>query len=253
MLFVCRVLCAIGCFWWKNILHYANSHGLWCSVQVWSWWIWWQYTKKQHMSGCAGKLLELIIFAYSKTTTFRNMLNNLLSGRMRDHIVIYVHSTAFFFLPFFKKNYMFTQLLIVFQLFWDCLLFKKDFFWSLECHLLWRPVYKNKVFINFSLTPLQNCNWRSLLFLFSPGFSVIMLDFRGGLCCFNVLLNWVMMDRWRCIDIFGNVWLFSRWVQTECRSLGETDNPEVSELLKTAVRCLRERPVLFKYCAEEVT
>lgn len=43
-----------------------------------------------------------------------------------------------------------------------------------------------------------------------------------------------------------------RWVQTECRSLGETDNPEVSELLKTAVRCLRERPVLFKYCAEEV-
>ncbi|XP_023525183.1 conserved oligomeric Golgi complex subunit 6 [Cucurbita pepo subsp. pepo] len=43
-----------------------------------------------------------------------------------------------------------------------------------------------------------------------------------------------------------------RWVQTECRSLGETDNPEVGELLKTAVRCLRERPVLFKYCAEEV-
>ncbi|KAJ9552581.1 hypothetical protein OSB04_016626 [Centaurea solstitialis] len=43
-----------------------------------------------------------------------------------------------------------------------------------------------------------------------------------------------------------------RWVQTECRRLGDTDNPEVSELLKMAVRCLRERPVLFKYCAEEV-
>ncbi|KAK3029737.1 hypothetical protein RJ639_038014 [Escallonia herrerae] len=43
-----------------------------------------------------------------------------------------------------------------------------------------------------------------------------------------------------------------RWVQTECRRLGDTDNPEVSELLKTAVRCLKERPVLFKYCAEEV-
>ncbi|GMH10993.1 hypothetical protein Nepgr_012834 [Nepenthes gracilis] len=43
-----------------------------------------------------------------------------------------------------------------------------------------------------------------------------------------------------------------RWVQTECRRLGDTDNPEVSELLKTAVRCLRERPVLFKYCAEEL-
>ncbi|GAB2285196.1 Golgi transport complex subunit 6 [Dionaea muscipula] len=43
-----------------------------------------------------------------------------------------------------------------------------------------------------------------------------------------------------------------RWVQTECRRLGDTDNPEVSELLKTAVRCLKERPVLFKYCAEEL-
>lgn len=45
----------------------------------------------------------------------------------------------------------------------------------------------------------------------------------------------------------------SRWVQAECRRLGDSDNPEVSELLKTAVRCLKERPVLFKYCAEEVT
>ncbi|KAI4314617.1 hypothetical protein L6164_027505 [Bauhinia variegata] len=43
-----------------------------------------------------------------------------------------------------------------------------------------------------------------------------------------------------------------RWVQAECRKLGDTDNPEVSELLKTAVRYLWERPVLFKYCAEEV-
>ncbi|KAK1430282.1 hypothetical protein QVD17_12919 [Tagetes erecta] len=43
-----------------------------------------------------------------------------------------------------------------------------------------------------------------------------------------------------------------RWVQTECRRLGDTDNPEVGELLKMAVRCLKERPVLYKYCAEEV-
>ncbi|CAL1373854.1 unnamed protein product [Linum trigynum] len=43
-----------------------------------------------------------------------------------------------------------------------------------------------------------------------------------------------------------------RWVQAECRKLGDTDNPEVGDLLKTAVRCLKERPVLFKYCAEEV-
>ncbi|CAI9759527.1 unnamed protein product [Fraxinus pennsylvanica] len=43
-----------------------------------------------------------------------------------------------------------------------------------------------------------------------------------------------------------------RWVQIECRRLGDVDNPEVGELLKTAVRCLKERPVLFKYSAEEV-
>lgn len=46
--------------------------------------------------------------------------------------------------------------------------------------------------------------------------------------------------------------LFFRWVQAECKKLGDSDNPEVSELLKTAVRSLKERPVLFKYCAEEV-
>lgn len=43
-----------------------------------------------------------------------------------------------------------------------------------------------------------------------------------------------------------------RWVQSKCKELGDGDNPEVSDLLKRAVRCLRERPVLFKYCAEEV-
>ncbi|KAJ6925322.1 oligomeric Golgi complex subunit 6 [Populus alba x Populus x berolinensis] len=43
-----------------------------------------------------------------------------------------------------------------------------------------------------------------------------------------------------------------RWVQAECRKLGDSDNPEVDELLKTAVRWLKERPALFKYCAEEV-
>ncbi|KDP37812.1 hypothetical protein JCGZ_06714 [Jatropha curcas] len=43
-----------------------------------------------------------------------------------------------------------------------------------------------------------------------------------------------------------------RWVQAEFRKLGDADNPEVGDLLKTAVCCLKERPVLFKYCAEEV-
>lgn len=46
--------------------------------------------------------------------------------------------------------------------------------------------------------------------------------------------------------------VYFRWVQTECRRLGDIDNPEVAELLRTAVRCLKDRPVLFKYCAEEV-
>lgn len=43
-----------------------------------------------------------------------------------------------------------------------------------------------------------------------------------------------------------------RWVQAECRSLGDNDTPEVSDLLKTAAQSLKDRPVLFKYCAEEV-
>ncbi|GAX74715.1 hypothetical protein CEUSTIGMA_g2163.t1 [Chlamydomonas eustigma] len=43
-----------------------------------------------------------------------------------------------------------------------------------------------------------------------------------------------------------------RWVQGECRSIGEYDAPEVGNTLQAAVCSLRERPVLFKYCAEEV-
>ncbi|KIZ02121.1 Conserved oligomeric Golgi complex subunit 6 [Monoraphidium neglectum] len=43
-----------------------------------------------------------------------------------------------------------------------------------------------------------------------------------------------------------------RWVQSECRNLGEHDAPEVDPTLTAAVAALRQRPVLFKYCAEEV-
>ncbi|PSC76084.1 Conserved oligomeric Golgi complex subunit 6 [Micractinium conductrix] len=43
-----------------------------------------------------------------------------------------------------------------------------------------------------------------------------------------------------------------RWVQQECRSLSEADAPEINPLLQQAAAALRERPVLFKYCAEEV-
>lgn len=43
-----------------------------------------------------------------------------------------------------------------------------------------------------------------------------------------------------------------RWVQNECRGLGEADAPEVEPLLQRAAAALRARPVLFRYCAEEV-
>lgn len=46
--------------------------------------------------------------------------------------------------------------------------------------------------------------------------------------------------------------LARRWVQAECRNLGEYDAPEVDPTLTAAVAALRDRPVLFKYCAEEV-
>lgn len=55
-----------------------------------------------------------------------------------------------------------------------------------------------------------------------------------------------------CISTPGIKMPYIRWVQAECKKLGDTDNPEVGELLKKAIRCLKERPVLFKYCAEEV-
>ena len=63
----------------------------------------------------------------------------------------------------------------------------------------------------------------------------------------NTILAIYLMEKEWCI-----ISQFVRWVQTECRNLGDSDTPEVSDLLKTAARCLNERPVLFKYCAEEV-
>lgn len=48
-----------------------------------------------------------------------------------------------------------------------------------------------------------------------------------------------------------------RWVQSECRALAlgdssASDSPEVPPLLRTAAQWLSGRPVLVKYCAEEV-
>ena len=41
-------------------------------------------------------------------------------------------------------------------------------------------------------------------------------------------------------------------MQGDCRRLGDTDAPEVDPTLQRAAAALRERPVLFKYCAAEV-
>ena len=48
------------------------------------------------------------------------------------------------------------------------------------------------------------------------------------------------------------VWRLIRWVQGECRRLGDADAPEVDPLLQRAAAALRERPVLYAYCAQEV-
>ncbi|EEH55413.1 uncharacterized protein MICPUCDRAFT_34570 [Micromonas pusilla CCMP1545] len=44
-----------------------------------------------------------------------------------------------------------------------------------------------------------------------------------------------------------------RWVQGECAALAEDDAGEVPELLSRAMSALRARPVLHKYCVEEVS
>ena len=46
--------------------------------------------------------------------------------------------------------------------------------------------------------------------------------------------------------------LCCRWVQGECSTLGDMDAPEVDPRLHRAAQALRERQVLFRYCAEEV-
>lgn len=46
--------------------------------------------------------------------------------------------------------------------------------------------------------------------------------------------------------------MLGRWVQSECRKLGDGDAPEAWPLLQRASQALKERPVLYKYCALEV-
>eukprot|EP00983_Pelagomonas_calceolata_P118428 1160507-Pelagomonas_calceolata.AAC.7 len=55
-----------------------------------------------------------------------------------------------------------------------------------------------------------------------------------------------------CNEVPVDGCLLHVWVQSECRGIGDFDAPEVDGNLQAAVRALQQRPVLFKYCAEEV-
>lgn len=44
-----------------------------------------------------------------------------------------------------------------------------------------------------------------------------------------------------------------RWVQDEFHAMSDDDTPEPHELLGHAALALQERPILFKYCAEEIS
>ncbi len=67
-----------------------------------------------------------------------------------------------------------------------------------------------------------------------------------GLCILQgyLLLHPTAFFRLPCV--------WCRWVQGECASLGDMDAPEVDPRLHRAAEALRERQVLFRYCAEEV-
>lgn len=45
----------------------------------------------------------------------------------------------------------------------------------------------------------------------------------------------------------------ARWVQGECKTLAEEDGPDVPDLLTRAMTALKSRPVLHRYCIEEVS
>lgn len=91
--------------------------------------------------------------------------------------------------------------------------------------------------------------WKINIFNINFGY---YLFFSYRLSLFMLLPTHSVVQLMNRLDDLPLLCLNSRWVQAECRKLGDTDNPEVSELLKTAVRCLKERPMLFKYCGEEV-
>lgn len=42
------------------------------------------------------------------------------------------------------------------------------------------------------------------------------------------------------------------WIQSECQAIESPDNPEIGDMMPRAMKCLRSRPPLYSYCAEEI-
>ena len=84
--------------------------------------------------------------------------------------------------------------------------------------------------------------------------SLLMCTCEPKCCCFAKPAQ--KAERGPCcgmqICTHGYALCCCRWVQGECRRLGDTDAPEVDPMLQRAASALRERPMLFKYCAAEV-
>ncbi|KAI8530810.1 hypothetical protein RHMOL_Rhmol11G0088400 [Rhododendron molle] len=119
-----------------------------------------------------------------------------------------------------------------------------------NCKVLLRTHHQNEAIVVYKLHPFSASSLRS------PLISAVA-EFIGGNITWNSPEGPSQRAGLELMDMMavyqeGAYERLCRWVQAECRRLGDTDNPEVNELLKMAVRCLKERPVLFKYCAEEV-
>ena len=42
------------------------------------------------------------------------------------------------------------------------------------------------------------------------------------------------------------------WIQSQCQAIESPDNPEIGDMMPKAMKCLRSRPPLYSYCAEEI-
>jgi len=42
------------------------------------------------------------------------------------------------------------------------------------------------------------------------------------------------------------------WIQSQCQAIESPNNPEIGDMMPKAMKCLRSRPPLYSYCAEEI-